>query len=91
MVVNTHGGARSGAGRRKGSISQTTAELRATASEFTQSALNALVQVMNDKEAPPAARIQAAGMILERAAGKAQAFEDIQKAETITNMRGRKT
>lgn len=46
------------------------AEIRSLARSHTESALNVLVGVMGQTDAPPAARVQAANSILDRGWGK---------------------
>lgn len=45
-------------------------EIRSLARSHTESALNVLVGVMGQTDAPPAARVQAANSILDRGWGK---------------------
>ncbi|MFU8789524.1 MAG: hypothetical protein ACNA7G_10870 [Methylobacter sp.] len=40
------------------------------AQDYSADAVDVLAQIMSDPEAPPAARVAAAGMLLDRAAGK---------------------
>lgn len=65
-----HGGKRSNAGRKQGSINKVKIELREAAREHSQAALDTLVGIMNDIEAPHAARISAANSLLDRGHGK---------------------
>lgn len=46
------------------------AEIRSLARKHTNSAINALVGIMNQKKAPPAARVAAAQALLDRGWGK---------------------
>lgn len=46
------------------------ADVRALAQAQIEPAINTLVQIANDKAAPPAARVAAANAILDRAVGK---------------------
>lgn len=64
-----HGGARPGAGRKKGSYTKTTAEIRHLAQQYTDDALTALVDILN-KGTSETARISAAKEILDRGFGK---------------------
>lgn len=68
---SSHGGARPGAGRPKGSPNKATASIREAAREYTQEALEALVRVLRSDEEPAAARVSAANSILDRGYGKA--------------------
>lgn len=57
-------------GRTKGTPNKVTASIRDAAREYTDNALATLVEVMQDKEAPPSARVSAANAILDRGYGK---------------------
>src|SRR5262249_41268302 len=46
------------------------AEIRALAREHTKAALEALVEIVNNKKAPPAARVAAANSLLDRGYGR---------------------
>jgi hypothetical protein len=59
-----------GSGRKKGGTNKIGSDVRELAQVHTPAALAALVEVMNDKEAPPAARVMAAQAILDRGHGK---------------------
>lgn len=64
------GGARTGAGRPKGAVSKATADIKAAAAEYSQSALTTLAEIMANAQSPAAARVAAANAILDRAHGK---------------------
>lgn len=64
------GGARPGAGRRKGSANKATVVVRDAAQAFTEDALSTLSKIMKDDEAPAAARVAAANALLDRGHGK---------------------
>ena len=68
------GGTRPGAGRPKGSKNKTTEKNRARladlAQEYTKDALQTLVTVMRDDDAPHSAKVNAATAVLDRAHGK---------------------
>ena len=64
------GGARPGAGRKKGSVSQARRDVAEMAKEHAEAALKTLVSVANNLKAPSAARVSAASAILDRAYGK---------------------
>lgn len=64
------GGARPGAGRKKGVVSQAKRELAEMAKDHAETALQVLVDVATSKAAPEAARVSAASAILDRAYGK---------------------
>ncbi len=57
-------------GRPAGVPNKANAELKALAQEYTTAALNALVGIVSNTEAPPAARVMAAREILDRGHGK---------------------
>ena len=59
-------------GRQAGTPNKVTRELAALAREHTEDALACLVSVLDDPEAPAAARISAAHEILDRGHGKAK-------------------
>lgn len=73
---SSHGGARPGAGRKKGSISKATADIREAAQTFTEDALNVLASIMRESESD-AARVAAANSILDRGHGKPRQAMDI--------------
>ena len=66
----TRGGARPGAGRKKGEISQAKKDLAAEAKKHAGAALQVLASVAQNSKAPAAARVSAATAILDRAYGK---------------------
>ena len=75
MAGRKPGGPKTG-GRTKGTPNKATASVRDVAKEYTSDAIATLVEVMQDKQAPSAARVSAANSILDRAHGKApQAIE----------------
>lgn len=63
------GGARVGAGRKKGEPNKATGSLRDLAREYTPQALTALAKIMLEGESE-AARVSAANAILDRGYGK---------------------
>lgn len=73
-MANGRGGARSGAGRPKGTRNKLTTAKKKTltemAGQYTESALVTLAEIMQDDGAPAAARVTAANSILDRAHGK---------------------
>ena len=71
-MAKEHGGARPGAGRKPGKISEAKMDLAKRAAEKGEEALGVLVDVMLDEKAPHAARISAASAILDRGFGKPQ-------------------
>lgn len=72
---SVRGGKRPGAGRPKGAVDRATIEQKATLEELarahTETAINVLVQVAQASESD-AARVSAAGLILDRGYGKAR-------------------
>lgn len=58
--------------------------LQELARQHTEAAVNTLILVMADKEAPPAARIGAASAILDRGWGKPK--QDIDAGENLVGM-----
>lgn len=64
------GGKREGAGRPQGASTKVTADLKAAACQFTDDALNVLVEIMKSASHPAAARVAAAGAVLDRGHGK---------------------
>lgn len=70
------GGKRPGAGRKKGAINKVTRALKELANEYTEQAIQTFVEVMQDQEAPAAARIAAADKLLDRGHGRAPVFVD---------------
>jgi hypothetical protein len=71
------GGARPGAGRKRGQVSQAKIDIMSAAREFALDALMVLKTVAQDPAAPAAARVSAANSILDRGFGKAQAIEEL--------------
>ena len=63
------GGKREGAGRPKGSISKSTAELKAYAQEFTEDAIGVITMIMY-YSIDPRLRVMAAKEILDRGHGR---------------------
>lgn len=51
-------------------MAKASTEIRSLARAHTESAINALVGIMNQSEAPPAARVSAATALLDRGWGK---------------------
>lgn len=52
-------------------MSKTPTEIKSLARAHTETALNVLVGIMNQSEAPPAARVAAVNSLLDRGWGKA--------------------
>lgn len=57
-------------GRKPGTPNKATASIRDIAREYTDEAVNALVDVLRDNQQPAAARVSAASAILDRGHGK---------------------
>jgi hypothetical protein len=70
MKKTKRGGRRAGSGRKPGVKNLVTRALKEMANEYTERALNVLVQVMEDPEAPHAARVAAADKVLDRGHGR---------------------
>jgi hypothetical protein len=51
-------------------MAKTPTEIRSLARAHTEAAINALVGIMNQEKAPPAARVSAASVLLDRGWGK---------------------
>lgn len=64
------GGKRLGAGRPKGAPNKSTAELKAFAGQYSPEAIEGILAIARDTEAPPQARIAAWREVLDRAHGK---------------------
>ena len=68
--MTQHGGARPGAGRKKGEVSQAKRELSEMAKDYAEQALQVLVSIANSASASDSARVSAATAILDRGYGK---------------------
>ena len=64
------GGARPGAGRRKGASDKVKADVRALAAEYGAAAVRALADIATASDQPAAARVSAANALLDRGFGK---------------------
>lgn len=87
------GGKRTGAGRPKGAANKATADIREAAQEYTELALQVLVEVAQTGDSA-SARVSAANAILDRAYGKPkQALiggdEDDPAIKTVTRIERR--
>lgn len=71
------GGARSGAGRRKGTPNKATADVKEAASAYTAGAVAVLAEIMQSSGHPAAARVSAANALLDRAHGKPKQSVDV--------------
>lgn len=72
------GGARPGAGRRKGSLNKATSDVKEAASVYSADAVRTLAEIMRDAEHPAAARVSAANALLDRAHGKPKQSVDVE-------------
>jgi hypothetical protein len=57
-------------GRQAGTPNKATASVRALAQEYTEAAVLALAEIMENRDAPSAARVSAASALLDRGHGK---------------------
>lgn len=76
------GGARPGAGRKKGQVSQAKRELAEMAKDHAETALGVLVSIATNDTAGDAARVSAASAILDRAYGKPRQSVEVDGALT---------
>lgn len=83
MKKTKRGGKRPNSGRRPGSRNKVTRALKEMANEFSERALNVLVSVMEDPEAPAAARVAAADKILDRGHGRPAITVDANLSDTL--------
>lgn len=65
-----HGGARKGAGRKPGKVSEAKRNIAERAKEYGDQALQTLVNVATDNMAPHAARVSASNSLLDRGYGR---------------------
>ena len=73
-------------GRKLGTPNRVTAGLAAAARVHTEAALAALVHVMDDEDAPAAARVAAAGAILDRGHGKPRQMTEHRNVIDLTKL-----
>lgn len=64
------GGKRAGSGRKRGTPNKVTRALKEVAGEYSDEAIQTLVDVMRDPETPPAVKVAAADKLLDRAHGR---------------------
>jgi hypothetical protein len=69
-VKSARGGKRQGSGRKPGVKNKSTLALKEFAGQFSQEAVQVLVNAMRDPEAPQAVKIQAADKLLDRSHGR---------------------
>jgi hypothetical protein len=73
----SHGGARKGAGRKPGIVSQAKLTFAEAARKHADAALKTLADIAKDPKAPPAARVSAANAIIDRAHGRPMSAVEI--------------
>jgi hypothetical protein len=86
-----HGGARPGAGRKPGQFNRRTIETMERLAPTGERALAVLVSAMEDRSVPWSCRIQAAGMIADRAYGRAPTSINDQLPNKVAHERNRVT
>lgn len=64
------GGKRTGAGRKKGSVTKATADIKAYAQQYSEEAIDKLIEIMRHKDTPSATARAAANDLLDRAHGR---------------------
>ncbi len=79
------GGARPGAGRRKGTPNKATADVKEAASVYSSDAVAVLAEIMRSPEYPAAARVSAANALLDRAHGKPTRLSLANQGKSISN------
>lgn len=77
------GGARPGAGRKKGAVSQAKRDLAAMAKDHAEDALAVLVSVAKNPKAASAARVSAATAILDRGFGRPRQAVELEGGLTL--------
>lgn len=68
--MGARGGARPGAGRKRGQPNKLTADVKALASQYGAQAIEALADIATGGDQPAAARVAAANALLDRGYGK---------------------
>ena len=79
----TRGGARPGAGRKKGAVSQAKRDLATMAKDHAEEALAVLVSVAQNPRAASAARVSAATAILDRGYGRPRQAVELEGGLTV--------
>ena len=69
-------------GREAGTPNKATASIREAAQQYTETAIQTLVEVMSDETAPHAARVAAANSLLDRGYGKPRLEDETKKPPT---------
>lgn len=80
------GGPRPGAGRPKSEVRAARRELIDAAKEYAPQALKVLIEVAQDKDAPPSARVSAANGLLDRGYGRPHQAVDINSNVNIVDL-----
>lgn len=83
-----HGGARKGAGRKPGKVSQAKRTIAEMAKEHGPLALQTLVDVASDDGAPHAAKVSAANALLDRGYGKPAQSHDLTSSDGTMTPQG---
>lgn len=74
-------------GRPLGATNRQPLDVKEAAKEFTADALNTLAMIMRDNNQPAAARVSAAGHILDRGHGKPKQSIDVDGALNVTSIK----
>lgn len=82
--MEKRGGKRDGAGRKRGALNAATINVRELARQHTQTAINALVELVSNAESPQ--RAIAANSLLDRAYGKPKVMNDLDLAPIIARL-----
>ena len=69
-------------GREAGTPNKATASIREAAQQYTETAIQTLVEVMSDETAPHAARVAAANSLLDVGYGKTRLEDETKKPPT---------
>jgi hypothetical protein len=64
-------------GRVKGTLNKATASVKEIAGQYTDAAIKTLAAIMDDPTQPSAARVAAAGQLLDRGHGRAHQSQDL--------------
>jgi hypothetical protein len=73
-------------GREAGTPNKATASIREAAQQYTETAIQTLVEVMSDETAPHAARVAAANSLLDRGHGKPRQELDVDHKGELTHL-----
>jgi hypothetical protein len=83
--MEKRGGKREGAGRKRGALNAATINVRELARQHTESAINALVELLNNPESPQ--RAIAANSLLDRGYGKPKLMNDADLEPIIARLK----